>query len=107
MLNSALINHWYRKNFIDVSIRVVDLKEVPIRRIEFSDKADLKQHDRMATLVERMLGLQESLREAGSDQSRDLLQRQIDATDAEIDKLVFDLYGLTEEEIAAVGQAAS
>jgi hypothetical protein len=30
------------------------------------------------------------------------LQRQIDATDREIDRLVYDLYGLTEEEIQIV-----
>ena len=30
------------------------------------------------------------------------LQRQIDATDQEIDRLVYDLYGLTEEEIGIV-----
>jgi len=33
---------------------------------------------------------------------RTSVQRQIDATDAEIDRLVYDLYGLTAEEIAIV-----
>lgn len=31
-----------------------------------------------------------------------ILQRQIEATDAQIDRLVYALYGLTEEEIAIV-----
>jgi hypothetical protein len=31
-----------------------------------------------------------------------LIQRQIDATDRQIDKLVYELYGLTPEEIAIV-----
>jgi hypothetical protein len=35
------------------------------------------------------------------------LQRQIDATDAQIDRLVYDLYGLTEEEIAIVEGASN
>lgn len=30
------------------------------------------------------------------------LQRQIDATDRQIDKLVYELYGQTDEEIAVV-----
>jgi len=30
------------------------------------------------------------------------LQREIDATDAQIDRLVYDLYGLTEEEVKIV-----
>ena len=32
----------------------------------------------------------------------DLYQRQIEATDEDIDALVYELYGLTEEEIAIV-----
>ena len=34
------------------------------------------------------------------------MQRQIDATDAEIDRLVYDLYGLTAKEIARVEGAS-
>jgi len=38
---------------------------------------------------------------------KSIIQRQIEATDAEIDRLVYDLYGLTEEEIAIVEGASS
>jgi hypothetical protein len=34
------------------------------------------------------------------------LQRQIDATDRQIDRLVYELYGLTDEEIRIVEEAA-
>ena len=37
-----------------------------------------------------------------TDHEKNLIQRQIDYTDKEIDKLVYDLYGLTEEEIKIV-----
>ena len=33
------------------------------------------------------------------------LQRQIDATDGQIDRLVYELYGLTEDEIRIVEEA--
>jgi hypothetical protein len=36
------------------------------------------------------------------EQERTMLSRQIEATDGAIDKLVFELYGLTDEEIAVV-----
>jgi hypothetical protein len=39
---------------------------------------------------------------ARTDQQRTVLERQIEATDRQIDKLVYELYGLTEEEIAVV-----
>lgn len=35
-------------------------------------------------------------------QVRTILQRQIDATDRQIDALVYALYGLTDEEIAII-----
>jgi hypothetical protein len=53
------------------------------------------------TLVEQMLELHK--RQAAKSQSdQELYQRQIDATDREIDRLVYELYGLTEEEIKVV-----
>jgi len=39
-------------------------------------------------------------------QERTLLERQIAATDQQIDQLVYDLYGLTEEEIGIVEGAS-
>jgi hypothetical protein len=36
------------------------------------------------------------------DHYKELLSRPIEATDASIDTLVYELYGLTEEEIAVV-----
>jgi hypothetical protein len=66
------------------------------------DPADLTQHDRMVTLVTQMLDLNKKLQDARLEQERTMLSRQIGATDATIDKLVYELYGLTEEEIAIV-----
>jgi len=38
---------------------------------------------------------------------REELERRIEGTDGEIDELVYRLYGLTEEEIGAVGGTES
>ena len=46
------------------------------------------------------------LASAGTDHDRTLLARRIEATDRQIDGLVYELYGLTEEEIGIV-EAAS
>jgi hypothetical protein len=56
----------------------------------------------MVTLVNSMLALYKQLTAAKSGAQKAITQRQIDATDAEIDRLVYDLYGLTAEEIAIV-----
>ena len=56
----------------------------------------------MEQLVEQMLSLNKHLTEAKIDHDQTLIQRQIDATDNQIDKLVYELYDLTPEEIAIV-----
>jgi hypothetical protein len=82
------------------------MEKVPIRVIDFTSKTDKEKHGRMLTLVEGMLGLHQRLTDAKAPADKDRLQRQIDATDQEIDRLVYGLYGLTEEEITIV-EAAS
>ena len=52
----------------------------------------------MNVVVDRMIFLKEKYSFAEDPQSKDLLQRQISAMDAQIDRLVYGLYGLTEEE---------
>ena len=56
----------------------------------------------MVTFVTQMLDLNKKLQEARLEQEKTMLSRQIEATDASIDKLVYELYELTEEEIAIV-----
>ena len=56
----------------------------------------------MVALVTQMLELNKKLQDATLDHEKTLLSRQIEATDAAIDTLVYDLYGLTEEEIKMV-----
>jgi hypothetical protein len=56
----------------------------------------------MVSLVGRMLDLNKRLPGARTDQEQTLVKRQIAATDKEIDELVYELYGLTEDEIAIV-----
>jgi len=78
------------------------IERLPIRAIDFSSPADVARHDQMVALVERMLDLHKRLAEARVPVEKEQLQRQIDATDREIDRLVYELYELTPAEIAIV-----
>jgi hypothetical protein len=53
-----------------------------------------------------MLSLHKQLAEARNPQDKTFLQRRIDATDRHIDRLVYDLYGLTEDEIKIVEESS-
>ena len=78
------------------------LSKLPIQVVNLSDPSDKSRHDRMVNLVERMLDLHKRVDKSKNPNDRELIQRQIDSTDKEIDKLVYELYGLNEEEIKIV-----
>ncbi|HEY2361727.1 MAG TPA: N-6 DNA methylase [Candidatus Angelobacter sp.] len=78
------------------------MEKVPIRVIDDSNKADQTRHDKIVKLVDQTLDLHKNLAAAKTPQERTSLERQIAATDAQIDRLVYELYGLTPEEIKIV-----
>ncbi|MGA2545784.1 MAG: TaqI-like C-terminal specificity domain-containing protein [Rectinemataceae bacterium] len=94
LLNSKLIGYYWEKNFYDQrdtfpKIKGTYLKELPI-----------------PLLIDK--GRQQPLAEAISSVARTIVSKKVDPAaditllDAEIDSLVYSLYGLTEEEIAVV-----
>lgn len=107
LLNSSLMAYYFKKKYnrqdkTFPEIRIYELASLPIRAINFSDPADKSRHDRMVELVERMLALHQQLAAAKITHEQTALQRQIEATDRQIDALVYELYGLTAEEIKIV-----
>jgi hypothetical protein len=104
LLNSKLlfsylhsISNVFRGGWITCTKQYVG--RLPIRLIDFSDPADKARHDKMVTLVERMLELNKKKHSGTLAPSElDRLEREIASTDREIDELVYDLYGITDEE---------
>ena len=58
-------------------------------------------------LVDRMLSLHKQLDAAKTPVDKTAIQRQIDATDRQIDQLVYELYDLTDYEIKIVEEATT
>ena len=86
-----------------ISCEVIPLSyTLPLCTCNFFNLTIKARHDRMVALVTQMLDLNKKLQDAKLEQEKTLLSRQIEATDASIDKLVYELYGLTEEEIKVV-----
>ena len=109
ILNSAYIKRIYQNisgesGRLFAQVKLSQLNQLPIRTINFDAPAEVAQHDRMVSLVEQMLTLREKLAAADAT-NRTALTRQADSTDAQIDRLVYELYGLTADEIALVEAA--
>ena len=107
LLNSRLLD-FYLKN-ISTTMRggyfryfSQFLEKLPIRPIDFKNKVDVNMHDRMVELVTRILDLNKKLAANSTPADKEFCKRRIDATDAEIDALVYKLYDLTDEEIKLV-----
>ena len=64
-----------------------------------------KNHNKIIALVDHMLVFHQNLSNAKTENERKIIQRQINATDKQIDQLVYKLYGLTKEEINIIEES--
>lgn len=81
------------------------LERLPIRTIDFSNPTESSLYNTITSHVQRMMELQKRLTKSQLSQEQTLLKRQIEMIDQQIDKLVYELYGLPDEEIAIVEAA--
>ena len=91
ILSSSLINFWCT-NYLADDMNKSYLEKIPIP----------EPNHRLSVLSERMLELHKKLGKAKVPTEKERLQREIGATDKQIDTMVYELYGLTPDEIAIV-----
>jgi len=63
--------------------------------------------DRLGSLVDAMLSLKKRLAAECLPQRQEQINREIEATDRQIDRVIYQLYGLNENDIAIIEQATS
>ncbi len=101
LLNSKVIDFYYKVNFGTthvgggyLDLRGTQIDELPIKIIPET------QQQPLIKLVDKMLSLNKRLNEIGDKKTdeRQRIEEEINKTDAEIDELVYSLYGITESE---------
>jgi type I restriction-modification system DNA methylase subunit len=75
------------------------VSKIPIPSIDLDNHGEKQKHDALETLSNQMLEIKKRLAQPLSESQRDQLQRKCDYFDNEIDRIVYELYDLTEEEI--------
>jgi len=111
VLNSSLLSFVYpyvsnkmvARSFPRISVG--DLRMMPIPVMDFSNSVSSDRHEKLIELVDTMLALHTKRPQASTDHAKKVIQRQIVATDRQIGRLVYELYGLTEDEIRIVEEA--
>lgn len=112
ILNSRLFVFIYRllameRGRVLAQVKPTLLGNLPIRSIDTTIEGDVARHHGIVELVQRMILLHRQKASIVTPHEQTALQRQIDATDREIDQLVYELYGLTNEEIRIVEEATT
>ena len=103
ILNSRLISYLFRQRFAAkhlaggyLAINKGQLEKIPIRRIDAS--RDRSRRRRLIQLVTERLELELQLPSRIADDEQKRLQHAVLAADQRIDDVVFELYGVTDDE---------
>jgi hypothetical protein len=113
IINSRLMSFWFMKTFdkmqrkIFPQFKVNELARFPIHDLHLENAPEKARHDSLVRLADGMLSLHKLLAAAKTPHEQKSLETQIGATDRQIDNLVYELYGLTPEEIQIVENAGA
>ena len=81
------------------------LGKFPVIAPDFDRLPEKNRHARIAALVTQVLALHAYLRNVKTSQERRLIRQEIDAIEVKIDAGVYELYGLTRDEIVTVEES--
>lgn len=107
LLNSRLLD-WYIKQTATsmrgayYSFESRYIQGLPIRMLDVSQDGDKSRHDHLVSLVRQVSQLYRDLATARTAVDQTTRMRQIEAVTDQIDGLVFQLYELTQDEIAVI-----
>lgn len=105
ILNSTLMNFYHRHKFLDLSKRlfqkilIQNCKKLPIKLINLDDQNEKTYHDEIVNQVDGLLALKEKYHETKLETIREQLQTRIDYSENKIDRIIYKLYNLDENEI--------
>jgi hypothetical protein len=107
LLNSRLMHFLYidlvgEQERIFPEVKPVQLFKLPIRFINFEDETDESLYGRIVALVPQMIIAKQQSASAQSDRDKNYFDRKCSEIDRQLDEMIYELYGLTVEEIALV-----
>src|SRR3990172_808667 len=103
LLNSKLLDFYLKKvstrfrgGFFSYAKRFIE--QLPIYVPEKGDLKAKEKYDRICSLVSTILEIKKKLQETPDKCMKEILEREVKVHQEEIDELVYELYGLTDEE---------
>ncbi|WP_288550684.1 TaqI-like C-terminal specificity domain-containing protein [uncultured Brachyspira sp.] len=107
IINSKLMSYYLDIEFksakkIFPKIPIANLEKLPIKNLNLDDKQDKEIHDKLVNLVDSIIDLNKKLSSEKNPNTIEMLNARIQAVDKAIDKIVYSLYNLTDEEIRVI-----
>lgn len=109
LINSYLLNYYYvtylkstKKVFSEIQAR--QLSKIPMLVPNMEDQTEKHRHDKIVTYVELLLELNRKYRTTKEKMRQEQLSQEISITDEKLNRLIFDIYGLTDSEIEMIHQ---
>lgn len=107
LYNSKLLNFIYQNRVneggrVFAQVKTINLKPLPIKIIDFSNKQEKEAHDQIVKLVDTLLQLNKEIQDVSLESKKEMIKNKIQYCEDKIDQLVYEIYDLTEEEIKIV-----
>jgi len=107
LLNSKLLTYRYRsigKQTGGGSFEYFPngVGKLPIPFLNLTNNSEKAKHDNLVSLVDKIMELKQKEASEQNNQLKTMISRQIDSVDKAIDKAVYELYELTDDEIKIV-----
>jgi type I restriction-modification system DNA methylase subunit len=113
LINSKLLSFFLikyfttRKEDIFPEIVAYQLEQLPIPKLDLTKNNDRIIHDKIISLVDTMLIIQKQFYSTKIPKDKEIYQQKADIIDDQINKLVYKLYRLTDNEIKIVEGTAT
>ncbi len=101
VLNSRLVAWLIHKTFTAYKLLFPQLNQTTIEAVPIP-VPDAKRSARIVKLVDRLFDLRQKITAAKIPSDKERISREIESADRNIDRLVYELYGLSVDEIAIV-----
>ncbi len=111
LLNSKLIFHYFKRTGAilgdaDKGGRLrwfrQDVLRIPIRKLELTDPLEKSRYEHIVNLVTQMIDSKQKLLNSKTEAESSRIELLIESIDRQIDKIIYDLYNLSDEQIQIV-----
>lgn len=108
ILNSSLMNFFHSYTYLDLSknlfqkILIQNCRKFPMKCIDFKNKSEVLIHDKLVSLVDQIINSKKEVSNSNTEKDFNYYNNKISALDKQIDNLVYELYGLTQNEIEII-----